>query len=73
MSEVDLDDYNRHETEGLEDYLASDDFYPFSQDYPEHSEPSAVHEYAQVQPDSYGDNNREVIQTAIIAMMRNLA
>ena len=62
LSEVDLDDYTRHETEGLEDYLASDDFYPASasQDYPEHSEPSAVHEYASHSPsDSYGDNNRE--------------
>ena len=63
-----MDDYTRHETEGLEDYLASDDFYPASasQDYPPNSEPSAVHEYASHSPsdsysdsDSYGDNNRD--------------
>ena len=55
LSEADFDDYTRHETEVLEDYLASDDFYPASasQDYPEHSEPSAVHEYAS---DSYSDS-----------------
>ena len=60
LSEADLDDYTHHETEGLEDYLASDDFYPpsASQDYPQHSEPSAVHEYASHSPsDGYGDNN----------------
>ena len=66
LSEADLDDYNRHETEVLEDYLASDDFYPASasQDYPEHSEPSAVHEYASHSPsdsysDSYDDKHRD--------------
>ena len=66
LSEVDLDDYTRHETEVLEDYLASDDFYPASasQDYPEHSEPSAVHEYASHSPsdsysDSYDDKHRD--------------
>lgn len=59
LSEADLDDYNRHETEVLEDYLASDDFYPAfaSQDYLQHSEPSAVHEYASHSPsDSYSDS-----------------
>lgn len=66
LSEVDLDDYTRHETEMLEDYLASDDFYPASasQDYPQHIEPSAVHEYASHSPsnsysDSYGDKHRD--------------
>jgi RNA polymerase sigma-54 factor len=66
LSEADLDDYTRHETEVLEDYLASDDFYPASasQDYPPNSEPSAVHEYASHSPsdsysDSYGDKHRD--------------
>ena len=66
LSEVDLDDYTRHETEGLEDYLASDDVYPASasQDYPPNSAPAAVPEYASHSPsdsysDSYGDNNRD--------------
>lgn len=62
LSEADLDDYSRHETEVLEDYLASDDFYPASasQDYPPNSEPAAVHEYASHSPsDSYADNNRD--------------